>query len=284
MNEQKVKVEIEKILSDNYKVWRQYPASKAQVEKLKALGIYELMPKRAKGNVVGHTDAAKVLAAAEDAGGYHSGVTAWGEGEMTYSPPSALYKALHEDDEVEVEDDEVEDEDDEVEDDEDEVEDDEDEDDEVEVAEYDLDDQVYIVYRLGHNYCIDAEWSDGPINLDHEPSFDEVRKVHDMWHEAVRLEEELVAAEAEYAAEQQQRSSEAEQQALIEEFARDSELDELHPLSHFAGLVSPATLRRAAGENRLRAEKWGRDWFASERDVRDFLRRARLRRSKPKDA
>lgn len=60
---------------------------------------------------------------------------------------------------------------------------------------------------------------------------------------------------------------------------RSAQLDELHPLSYFADIAKPATLRRAALEGRLVAvaEKIGRDWFTSERDVLAFLKRCEFR-------
>lgn len=98
MNEQKVRAEIEKVLEQyKNKVWRQYPATKVQIAKLTELGIVDLMPRRAKGNVIGNYDAQLVIAAAEDAGGKSTGgFTAWGEGDVVRTIASALYQALHE--------------------------------------------------------------------------------------------------------------------------------------------------------------------------------------------
>jgi len=52
------------------------------------------------------------------------------------------------------------------------------------------------------------------------------------------------------------------------------------PLGHFANLfgVKLATLRRAAGEGRLEAEKRGNVWYATEAAVRSYLEHMRPRR------
>lgn len=49
-------------------------------------------------------------------------------------------------------------------------------------------------------------------------------------------------------------------------------MSELRLLTDFAHLAVPNTLRRAALEGRLEAEKLGRDWLTTERDVRRYLR------------
>jgi len=63
MNEQAVKTEIEKIVSTNKNIRRQYPVARHQEKTLTELGIINLMPVG-----YGYTDAAKVIEAAQDAG------------------------------------------------------------------------------------------------------------------------------------------------------------------------------------------------------------------------
>jgi len=63
MNKQAVKTEIEKIVSTNKQIRRQYPVAKHQEKTLTELGIIDLMPAG-----FGYTDAAKVIDAAQDAG------------------------------------------------------------------------------------------------------------------------------------------------------------------------------------------------------------------------
>lgn len=262
MNEQKVRAEIEKVLEQyKNKVWHQYPATKVQIAKLTELGIVDLMPRRAKGNVIGNYDAQLVIAAAEDAGGKSTGgFTAWGEGDVVRTIASALYQALHEAEPA--------------------AEDDAEDDEPVEVERYSCDDpsaedgeQVYIVYRRGSVYELDAEWSDGPAaEFDHLPTVAEVEVVHQDYLEATRLIDDIARAESE-AAEAEQRRFEEQQAAIVEQhLAIEAQRSELRPLPDFAHLAVPDTLRRAAIEGRLEAEKLGRDWLTTERDVRRYLK------------
>lgn len=117
------------------------------------------------------------------------------------------------------------------------------------------------LYRLLH-----AEPEDDAPDLDDDPDDDPEEDYEaDPADEALdRLIDEV--------AEIEQRRFEMEQAAIVEEqMRREAELDELRPLSEFAHLAKPATLRRAAWQGRLVAEKIGRDWFTSEREVRRFL-------------
>jgi hypothetical protein len=250
MNAEKVRQEIEKLIVKE-KAWRQYPASKAQIARLAELGLVELMPRQAKGGVIGHTDAARVIEAAEDAGGYR----VHGD-EGFHEAPSALWVALHEDDEAAANE--------------------EDEPEAEKIASYEIDDQVYVIYRRHGVYEVDAEWSDGPAAVfDHLPTEDEVKAIHSDYLNAKRAEHEYDALMDEIAAEEQRRF----ELSAAEEEEVAMRLDELHPLSYFEslGLAKAATLRRAAIERRLRAEKIGRDWFTSERDVLAFLKRCEFR-------
>ena len=52
---------------------------------------------------------------------------------------------------------------------------------------------------------------------------------------------------------------------------------DMRPLSMYCTDVSGAALRRAAREGRLKAEKVGNAWFATESAVRDYLAHARTR-------
>lgn len=94
MNTQAVTTEINRLL-DSVNNFRQYPTSKEQDETLKALGLFDLMPKRMVKNgtkFIGYTDAATIISAAHDKG---KGVmNAHGEGEATGS--STLYDLLNE--------------------------------------------------------------------------------------------------------------------------------------------------------------------------------------------
>lgn len=264
MNEQKVRAEIEKVLEQyKNKVWRQYPATKVQIAKLTELGIVDLMPRRAKGNVIGNYDAQMVIAAAEDAGGKSvGGFTAYGDGDVVRTSASALYEALHESKSA--------------------TGDEDDEDNEpvpVEVDRHLFDDPdtedgaVYIIYQRGSVYEVDAEWGDGPAAIfDHLPTEAEVEVVHQDYLEATRLIDDIARAESE-AAEAEQRRFEEQQAAIVEQhLAIEARMSELRPLTDFAHLAVPDTLRRAAIEGRLEAEKLGRDWLTTERDVRRYLK------------
>lgn len=77
----------------------------------------------------------------------------------------------------------------------------------------------------------------------------------------------------------EQRRFEEEQKRVVEEqMAEEARLDEMWPLSRFAHLANPDTLRRAAWQGRLVAEKIGRDWFTSEREIRRYLAGRRSKR------
>jgi hypothetical protein len=212
MNEAKVRSEIEKLTEQNR--YRQYPLSKAQRARLEELGILHLMPERFLGHGQygpGYTDAAVVIAAAEDAGGREVVGNGYDdEADTIRRRPSALWLALHEPEpQPEPE--------------------------------------------------PDAEPDDTPDDEDDEIySYDPADEALD------RLADEIADIE--------QREFEARELPLVEaELAEEAALDDLHPLSHFAHLAPHSTLRRAAREGRLQAEKIGRDWFTSEREVRRYL-------------
>lgn len=97
MNAEKVQEAINNIVDPN-RLNRQYPASKAQLAELEALGLIEFMPicKHPSVKAIGHTDAKKVLEAAKDSGGQVGGFNANLEGDVASSDASELYKALHE--------------------------------------------------------------------------------------------------------------------------------------------------------------------------------------------
>jgi hypothetical protein len=209
MNEAKVRSEIEKLTEQNR--YRQYPLSKAQRARLEELGILHLMPERFLGHGQygpGYTDAAVVIAAAEDAGGREVVGNGYDdEADTIRRKPSALWLALHEPEPESPSDSEVE---------QDDTPDDDDEDDEI--------------------------------------SYDPADEALD------RLADEVAAIE--------QREFEERELPLVEtELAEEARLDDLRPLSEFTALVPHSTLRRAAREGRLQAEKIGRDWFTSEREV-----------------
>lgn len=65
-----------------------------------------------------------------------------------------------------------------------------------------------------------------------------------------------------------------EQAVERERAAVESDLDAMRPLSEFGNLAKPATLRRAAIEGRLNAEKAGRNWFTTRRAVLRYLKRS----------
>lgn len=263
MNEQKVRSEIEGLTASN--PYRQYPANKSQAAKLAELGLAAMMPQRflGSGNYgIGNLDAKMVIEAAEDAGGRSiGGFTAYGDGDAVSISASSLYQALHETEPV--------------------TDDEDDEDDRpVEVARYAHDDpgaedgeQIYIVYLRDGQYEVDAEWSDGPAAiLDYLPTEEEVEKLHRDYLEAVRLSNELGRLEAEVAAIEQRKFEEREAAIMEQRLAVEARMSELRPLADFAHLAVPDTLRRAALEGRLEAERLGRDWLTTESDVRRYLR------------
>lgn len=266
MNEQKVRSEIERLTTSN--PYRQYPANKSQAAKLAELSLAAMMPQRflGSGNYgVGNLDAKMVIEAAEDAGGMSiGGFTAYGDGDVVRTSASALYRALHETEPVTDDKDDEDDEDDEP----------------VEVARYAYDDpsaedgeQFYIVYLRDGQYEVDAEWSDGPAAIfDYNPTEAEVEVIHLDYLEAVRLNNELGRLEAEVAAIEQRKFEEREATVMEQHLAVEARMSELRPLADFAHLAPPDTLRRAALEGRLEAEKLGRDWLTTERDVRNYLR------------
>lgn len=102
MNAQKVHSEIEALTVSN--PYRQYPMNKTQSARLAELGLIDMMPQRLLGSGkygVGNLDAKMVIEAAEDAGGKSvGGFTAYGDGDVTRTNASALYRALHESNEV----------------------------------------------------------------------------------------------------------------------------------------------------------------------------------------
>lgn len=152
-----------------------------------------------------------------------------------------------------------------------------------EITRYQIDDQVYIVLCDGDQYILDAEWSDGPAAIfDHVPTEEEVAVVHRDYLEALRLQDEMGKIEDEVDAIEQARF-EAQLAAEVEaQMADEARRSELRPLSAFAHLAKPDTLRRAALEGRLQAEKIGRDWLTDEDAVRAFLRSRGKRQRKQK--
>ena len=102
MNETKVRQEIEKVIAE-VKPGRQYPASKAQLNELEALGLLNLMPANPRIRKIGYADAAAVLTAANDAGQTSAVMNREGEGEEIHTTTSALYNALNETEDSDVE-------------------------------------------------------------------------------------------------------------------------------------------------------------------------------------
>lgn len=149
------------------------------------------------------------------------------------------------------------------------------------VAKYEGEDEVYYLYAHdaasegeGPEFILDAEWLDGFIEFDHEPTEDEIARLHESYTEAVDLEDEIVRAEAEIARVEQKKFEAAQAIEVEVEMADEARRSELRPLSSFAGLAKPDTLRRAAIEGRLQAEKLGRNWFATKDDVLRYLKRS----------
>jgi hypothetical protein len=101
MNAEKVQNIINKIVDDYrssaYKGGRnQYPASKKYIARAEELGILEFIPNAYGSREPGNTEIQLILEAAEDAGGTTGGFNEYGEGDVTDTKPSALYKAIHE--------------------------------------------------------------------------------------------------------------------------------------------------------------------------------------------
>lgn len=85
--------------------------------------------------------------------------------------------------------------------------------------------------------------------------------LRETWQDAQLLNTQLVSKHL--------TREQALEEALLEEESRSGEL---RPLAAFEHLAPPDTLRRAALEGRLEAQKLGRDWLTTERDVRRYLR------------
>lgn len=97
-------------------------------------------------------------------------------------------------------------------------------------------------------------------------------------YEADPADEALDRLIDEVAALEQRRFEEAGLAEMAKEMAEEIAASELRPLKAFEHLASPDTLRRAAWQGRLVAEKIGRDWFTDEYAVRAYLKHTRARR------
>lgn len=96
MNETKVQAEINKIIeAQTYRVIKQYPAAKHQINTLTELGIIDLVPKRLAGKL-GYQDALVIIEAAQNAGKTVGGFNTYGEGDVTEIAASTLYRLIHE--------------------------------------------------------------------------------------------------------------------------------------------------------------------------------------------
>lgn len=93
MNEQKVQEIINQLIADQQQAkptFKQYPVAKGQLKALESIGITKYMPRK-----FGYTDAAIVIEAAQDSGHEVGGFNADGEGDMTRTSASSLYRELN---------------------------------------------------------------------------------------------------------------------------------------------------------------------------------------------